>query len=141
MNSDLFSHLNWLSILAGALGYFLVGAIWYSFLFRDSWIRATKIDMNDPNGKKGVAGIMVTSFILMVVASLGIALLLSKTGTTGGWMTGAKVGLVVSVCFMVTAISNSYLYEKRPSALHFINGGYNVVGCVICGVIQAVWPW
>ncbi len=139
MGSDVFSHLPWLAILVAGIAYFALGAIWYSFLFKSAWIKASGVNVNDPNMKKGVAQIMLTSLVLMIVASLGIALFLSKTGT-GYWMTGAKVGLVAGVCFSATGICISYLYEKRPFMLHLINAGYNIVGCIVAGIILAVWP-
>ena len=138
MNSDLFSHINWLAVLVGALAYFFLGAIWYSALFRNAWIKAAGVNMNDPNKKKGLAGIMITSFITTVVTTIGLALLISRIGV-GNWMTGCKIGLIAGVCFSAATICNSYLYEKRPTALSLINGFYNIFGCVIAGVIIAVW--
>ena len=139
MGTEIFSHLNWLAILVAAIAYFALGAIWYSFLFKNAWIKHTGIKMDDPNAKSGVAGVMVTSFILTLICTIGIALFLSKANTPLSWMSGAKVGLVAGICFCVTAISNSYIFEKRPAGLHVINGGYNVVGCIIAGMILALW--
>ena len=139
MNTDLFSHINWLAVLVAALAYFFLGAIWYSFLFRNAWIKAAGVNMNDPNAKTGVAGIMIASFITIIVTSLGLALFISRIAGPGGWMTGLKVGLTAGVCFCAMAIANSYLYEKRPMALHLINSLYNIVGCVIAGIIISVW--
>ena len=139
MGTEIFSHLNWLAILAGGAAYFILGAVWYSFLFKKPWIRLTGVNVNDPNAKKGMAQIMVASLLLTIVCSLGIALFLSKIGATS-WMSGAKVGLVAGVCFSATAICNSYLFEKRPFGLHLINAGYCVAGCVVAGVILSVWP-
>jgi hypothetical protein len=138
MSTAIFSDINWLAVLVAAIAFFALGAIWYSFLFRDSWIRLTGVKMGDPNAKTGIAGIMFTSFLLILICTIGIALFLNKVGPSS-WMSGAKVGLIAGVCFCATAISNSYLYEKRPSGLHLINGGYNVVGCIIAGIILAVW--
>ena len=139
MDTALFSNINWLAVLVAAAAYFALGAIWYSFLFKDAWIKNSGVNMDDPNLKKGVGGIMATSFILMFVVSLGLALLINRIGS-GGWMTGLKVGLIAGICFSMTAISISYIYEKRPPALHFINGLYNIAGSVIAGIIIAVWP-
>jgi hypothetical protein len=139
MNPDLFSQVNWLAVLVAAVAYFLLGAIWYFFLFRDAWIKATGITMtNDSNAKKGVAGVMITSFITILITSIGLALLITRIGSEG-WMSGLKVGLIAGICFCAMAIVNSYLYEKRPWALHLINSFYNIVGCVIAGIIIAVW--
>ncbi len=139
MNTDLFSHVNWLAVLVAGLAYFFLGAIWYSFLFKNAWIKSSGVNVNDPNAKKGFAGTMVTSFVLIIITSIGLALFITRIGS-GGWMTGLKVGLIAGICFCATAISNSYLYEKRPMTLHLINSFYNIVGCVIAAIIISVWP-
>lgn len=138
MSSAIFSNINWLAVLVGGLAYFVLGAIWYSFIFRNAWIKAAGVNVNDPGMKTGVAQIFIFSFVLMFVASLGIALILDRIQPQN-WMTGLKVGLVAGICFSVTGVSISYLYEKRPLALHLINGAYNTVGCVLAGIILAVW--
>ena len=138
MDTAIFSHLNWLAVLVAGVAYFALGAIWYSFIFKNSWIRLSGVNINDPNAKKGVGGVMLTSLLLMIVCSIGLALFLSRVGPSS-WMSGAKVGLIAGICFSATAMSISYLYEKRPLGLHLINAGYNVAGCVIAGIILAVW--
>ena len=138
MNADLFSQVNWLAVLVGALAYFFLGAIWYSALFRNAWIKATGVNANDPNARKGFAGIMIASFITILITTIGLALIITRIGP-GGWMTGCKIGLIAGVCFSAATICNSYLYEKRPIALSAINSLYNIIGCVIAGIIIAVW--
>jgi hypothetical protein len=61
MGTEVFSNINWLAVLAGGVAYFLLGAIWYSFIFKNAWIRLSGINPNDPNMKSGVAGVMLTS--------------------------------------------------------------------------------
>jgi len=138
MNADLFSQVNWLAVLVGALAYFFLGAIWYSALFRNAWIKATVVNANDPNARKGFAGIMIASFITILITTIGLALIITRIGP-GGWMTGCKIGLIAGVCFSAATICNSYLYEKRPIALSTINSLYNIVGCVLAGIIIAIW--
>jgi len=141
MGTEIFSHLNWLAILVAGIAYFVLGALWYSnILFAKPWIRMTGIKMDDPNAKKGVAGVMITSFLMMIVCSIGLAIFLTKANTPLSWMSGVKVGLVAGICFSATSVSSSYLYEKKPIGLHMINCGYNIAGCVVSGIILAVWP-
>ncbi|HEY0432841.1 MAG TPA: DUF1761 domain-containing protein [Chitinophagaceae bacterium] len=137
MNPDLFSNLNWLAVLVGSLGYFILGAVWYSALFRNQWMKAVGITM-DGNSSKGLGGILVASFVTVLICSIGLALLIAKIGSSG-WMTGAKIGLIAGVCFSAATIANSYFYEKRPVSLMLINGFYNIFGCMISGIIIAVW--
>jgi hypothetical protein len=140
MNTGLFTDINWLAVLVAGVAYFGLGALWYSkALFGGLWIKAAGINMNDPDIRKGVAQVMTSSFLLMLIASIGLAILITRIGATG-WMTGLKVGLIAGICFSATAISISYLYEKKPSALHLINGLYNIAGSVIAGIIIAAWP-
>ncbi|MBL0359084.1 MAG: DUF1761 domain-containing protein [Chitinophagaceae bacterium] len=133
MNS--LQNIHWLPVILGGLAYFMLGALWYSkLLFAPKWLVYTKIDPNDPNAKKGMAGMFIGSFILMTATSFAIAVLAYKLQTRG-WMYGAKLGLFTGLFFGVTAIAISYLYEKRPLGLYLINGGYTVVGSMIAGII------
>jgi len=138
MTTDLFSHINWVATLVATIAYFFLGAIWYSALFRNAWIKASGANMNDPGAKTGLASIMIASFITILITTIGLALLITRIGS-GGWITGCKVGLIAGVCFSAATICNSYLYEKRPIALSAINSLYNIFGCVIAGIIIAVW--
>ncbi len=138
MGADMFSNLPWLHIVVAGAAYFALGAIWYSFIFKNAWIKASGVNVDDPNMKKGVAQTMLASLVLMMIASLGIAIFLSRIGVSS-WMSGAKVGLVAGVCFSATSICISYLYEKKPWMLHFINAGYNIAGCVVAGIVLAAW--
>lgn len=139
MDTSIFSHINWLAVLVGGLAYFMLGAVWYSFLFQKAWIKAAAIDMNAADAKKGVAAIMFSSLIMMLIVSVGLALIIYRIGS-GGWHTGLKVGLVAGICFSAMAISISYVYEKKPLALHLINGLYNITGAVIAAIIISIWP-
>ena len=136
MNTEVFTHIAWLHVLVAALGYFLLGSIWYSFLFGKKWIVYTGIDINAANAKKGIAAIMITSFILMFICSIGLAILETKL-QIGSCIPAVKLGLLTGVCFSLTAISISLVYEKKPFGLHLINGGYNILGNIIAAVILA----
>ncbi|MEP7232038.1 MAG: DUF1761 domain-containing protein [Ginsengibacter sp.] len=138
MNTEIFSHINWLAVLAGGLGYFFLGAIWYTALFGKKWQAYNAAMMNAPDAKKGASQIMIISFLLMILCALGLAILATRFGIFG-WMGGLKLGLVTGFCFAATAVHISYVYEKRPVGLHLINGLYNVVGNVIAAIIICSW--
>lgn len=140
METTFLTGINWIAVLCGALGYFALGAIWYSkVLFAKRWLELLKIDPKAPGATKGMAVIMIGSFVLMFLTAVGIAILRSRLEISG-WMGGLKLGLVTGVCFGAAAISISYVYEKRPTGLHLINGGYTVAGNIIAAVIICIWP-
>ena len=133
------SNLNWLHILVATIAYFIIGAIWYSFLFQKPWIRYHNIDMNNPEGKKGVGIIMFTSFIWTFITVTALAVLISKISLDGGILSAVKIGLLTGVCFSAIAISTTYLYLKKPLALHLIDGGYHIAGQIVAAIILGVW--
>ena len=95
--------------------------------------------MSDPSATKGVAMIMISSVVLMFVSSLGIAILNDRLNLIGGWKSGLKLGLLTGLFFGASAISISYLYEKRPMGLHLINGLYTILGNIIAAIIICSW--
>jgi hypothetical protein len=138
MDTTFFSNLNWLHILVAAIAYFALGSVWYSALFGKRWVAYQKIDMNGPDAKKGVAAIMIGSFIWMFITTVGLAVLANRLQLTGA-LSGVKLGLLTGICFASAAISISYLYVKKAPGLHFIDGLYHIVGQIIAAVILCAW--
>ena len=138
MDTSFFSELNWLHILVAALAYFMLGALWYSPLFGKQWVAYQKININDPDAKKGAAGIMLLSFLLMFLTTIGLAILINRLDLYEA-ISGIKLGLFTGIFFSASAISVSYLYIKKPLGLHLIDGLYHVLGQMIAALILCVW--
>ena len=136
-----FDYLNWPAIAVATLAYFALGALWYSkVLFVKRWIADLKIDVNNPDAKKGMGMMFGGSFVLMFVQCLALAIIAERLGIRGaGWMNGVKLGAVTGGCFAAAAVGVNYLYEKKPLSLFLINGGYAVVGNIIAGIIICSW--
>jgi Protein of unknown function (DUF1761) len=140
MNTEFIGDLNWIAIFCGALSYFCLGALWYSkILFAPKWIELSKVDASSPDAKKGMGLLMFMSFIWMFITAVAIAVIRERIYDVSGVMGGIKLGAVTGLCFGVSAISISYLYEKRPMGLYWINGGYTVLGNIIAAVIICSW--
>ncbi len=138
MFSEIIKEMNWLAILVGGLAYFMLGALWYSFLFKEKWIAYTAIKMDDATAKKGVGLIMIGSLLLMLLNSFALCVLANKMGVWG-WMSGVKLGLFTGICFACVSIGINMLYEKKPIGLFLINGGYQLLGNIVAAVIVVVW--
>ena len=139
MDTSYFASINWLAVLVAAIAYFSLGAIWFSKpVFGARWIALHKINMDDPEVKKGVGAIMFGSFLLMLLATIGLAILVARFQFYEA-ISGIKLGLFTGICFASTAISVTYLYIKKPLASHFIDNLYHIVGQVIAAIILCVW--
>lgn len=136
-----FDYLNWPAIAVAALAYFVLGALWYSkALFAKRWIADLKIDVNNPDAKKGMGMMFVGSFVLMFLQCMAIAILAERMGIRGaGWMSGLKLGAFTGICFCSATIGVNYLYEKKPLSLFLINAGYAIVGNIIAGIVICSW--
>jgi hypothetical protein len=117
MDTSYFSHFNWLAIGVAAVAYFMLGALWYSLLFKNTWIRSSGVNMNDPNAKKGAGGIMFLTLIMEFVACFGLAILVARLGLGDNILSGVKLGLMTGVCFSAVAVTISYMYQMKPKAL------------------------
>ena len=138
MDTSILSQINWLAVLSAAAAYFALGAIWYSLLFGKKWVAYQGINVQSEDASKGMASIMSTSFLLMGISVICLAILVERLGLTQA-ISGVKLGLLTGIGFAVTGISITYLYIKKPAALHAIDGLYHVVGNVIAAVILCVW--
>ena len=138
MHTEIFNQIHWLVVLIGGVAYFMLGSIWYTILFGKKWREYNAVFINAPNAKKGVGGVMIISFVFMCLCSLGLDILATRFGVFG-WMGGLKLGALTGICFAATAVHISYVYEKRPSGLHLINGLYNIAGNIIAAIIVCSW--
>ena len=139
MISQLLSNLNWLHVIVAAVAYFILGAIWYSpVLFAKPWAKMVNINMNDPNAKKGMGMMMVGSFVLMLIATIGLGLMYEVIPITTA-AHAIKYGLLFGVCFAGTAISISFIYEKKPIGLYLIDGGYHLAGLIVASLVLVLW--
>ena len=139
MNTQIFSEINWLAILVAAIAYFMLGAVWYSkALFGAKWAAVVGLDMTDPNKSKGMAKMMTGTFVLILIACMGIAMLVARMDLSV-LPSALKLGLITGICFATTAVSISFIYESRPTALYFIDCGYHLAGHLIAAIILVLW--
>ena len=139
MNTQIFSDINWLAVLVAAIVYFMLGAVWYSkALFGTKWAAVVGLDMSDPNKSKGMAKMMAGTFVLILITCMGIAMLVTRMDLSV-LPSALKLGLITGICFATTAVSISFIYESRPTALYFIDCGYHLAGHLIAAIILVLW--
>ena len=139
MNTEIFSQINWLAVLVAAIAYFMLGALWYSkALFGSKWAAAVGLNMNDPDKSKGMAKMMIGTFVLILFTCIGLALLVNRLDISI-LQSGLKLGAITGICFATTAVAISFIYESRPAALYFIDCGYHLAGHLIAAIILVLW--
>jgi hypothetical protein len=128
---------NYLAVVVAALANYIIGAIWYSALFRKSWTRLmgmSEMKVTAPSVILGLVGALLMSYILHHALFFADTYL-GTSGIGGGLMVGALnwLGFIAPVTIGVVT------YEKKPFSLWLINNGYWLLSLLVMGVILAVW--
>lgn len=121
--------INPLAVGAAALASFVIGGVWYSFLFARAWQRVSGV--TDEQLRSGAVRIFVGSFLLALVMAASLAAFIGSAGVAFGTFAGAAAGLT----WVAAALGVNYLFERRGIVLWLINAGYNVITFTVMGVI------
>lgn len=127
---------NYLAVLVAALAYWFLGAIWFTALFGKQWMALT--GMTEQKAKEGALLAYVGSFVMMFILGLIMSCWVDYYGADDA-ASGAKAGLWAWLGFVVTTGIINGLFERTKPMLYVINYGYHLLGCVITGVVVAVW--
>lgn len=126
--------VNWWAVLLAALGYFILGAVWFTPLFGRAWDAAIGYDRSQSRGRFPVSYYIVP-FVGSAISTVVIAVLvglLPVAGAVGGVGVGASVGLAIAAASMTNSLTP---HTPRPYVLGAITGGYHLVGCALAGVL------
>ncbi len=124
------------AILLAAAASFVIGAVWYAFLFAKPYRRL----MGIPEGAsmKGMGRTMALGFVLDLVRAYVLIQVVAAMGAFSV-ATGAEAGFWVWLGFVLTTYAGAVVYEKRSIPLAAINAGYYLVAYLVMGAIVAVW--
>ena len=123
-------------VLAGALAFFVVGAIWYTVLFGKAWQKAA--GFTDEDLQSGNMAIMFgLTFLFEVLIAMVLWHLIARTGAAPHVVMMMSVGLAVGV--MAPAIGINYIYQRKSLALFAIDVGHFVAGMAAMGGVFLIF--
>lgn len=128
---------NYLAVVVAAIAYWLLGAVWYGFLFNKAWMALEPVTVEKMRGASPVVPYVV-SFVLELLIAFSLAqLCIWRNANTAG--RGASVGVLVWIGFIGPITFMTYMFEMRPRTLFAINEFYPLAGLVLMGVIIGGW--
>ena len=129
--------LNYLTVIASTIIGFLIGAVWYMFLFGKTWAAEMGITIPAPGEPRPpMTGKMVQGLIFTFVSTVGLALVLAISGHVS-WKHGAARGAVIGLLIVGARYANSAIWEKKSAKLQAINIGHEVAVFAVQGAILA----
>ncbi len=132
------TQINIVPVLIAAISFFILGWLWYSFLFKKPWVRM--MQPFDQNNKNGMGTSMAITFIASIVSAVVLAILINTLDIADA-MGGAKIAIILSLGFIIPVMLSLHLYTnvRKPWELFMINAGYQVIGLILMGLILGNW--
>lgn len=131
---NVLSDINWLSVLAAFVVYFLLGSLWYMLLFPKSYRISLGRDVNEPQSPDPlfIVGPAVCTLIVTVTSAV-LFYALNVTSYSGA----LQFTLLAGVGFLVTNTVNIAINPNipRPFLYGFITGSYHLVGILLVSLI------
>jgi hypothetical protein len=125
--------IDWLAVVLGTVAFFLVGAIWYSFLFGKVWQREVGLSNEQLKSGANMPLIFGLCFLLefVVVLTLGHLFAFLQQSDHVKMMMATVFGLSK----MTPAVVINYLYQRKSLLLFLIDAGHFVVGMAAVGLV------
>lgn len=141
MTLDIIGQVNWLAVLVAGVGYFAIGALWYSpVAFARPWQRSIGWDP-DRTPPEMRPTTYIVPFVAYLVMATAVALIAVATATdtiAEGLVLGLVVGIGLSL--MHTLIDATFDPNKpEPWTWFAITGSYHTLGLVLVAIVVALW--
>lgn len=122
------------AVLLAAFSSFVLGSLWYGFIFQRVWCRETGIDPEcPPPALRTFSG----AFGLSLVSAYVFARFLGPSPTLApAVMTGFLAGL----CWVAASFGMNYLFAQRSLRLFLLDGGFHTLQFMLYGLVLGSWP-
>lgn len=128
---------NHAAVVAAAIAYWLLGALWYGVLFGKPWMVLEHISMEQAQSMSPVVPYIITFALNLLIAYSLAQICIWRNANTGG--RGASVGVLLWIGFIGPITYTTYMYEMRPKELFAINEFFSLAGLVLMGAIIGAW--
>ena len=125
-------HVSPLAVFYSAIAQWLLGALWYGYVFKARW--KALVGIPESEKPKNAWFPMVTSFIADLILSMMLAHLVKWSGAAG-LIGGLYIGAICWAGFMAPLLFTEHIFERRPAKLFAINASYWLLAMMVGGGI------
>ncbi len=126
-----------LSIILATIVFYMVGFVWYGFLFADQWMHLTGVTEASATARQDELGAMffIWGILISLAQVIGIGAVLNWAGASR-LVTCVKIAVVLAVLIVLPVISYGALYESVSIHLVGIDFlqllvGYSVIAAIL----------
>ena len=128
---------NYAAVVVSAVVYWLLGAVWYGFLFSKPWMALEHITDAQAQSMSPVLPYVVTFVLNLLIAFVLAQICAWRSANTAA--RGASVGILLWIGFVGPITFTTNMYEMRPTELFAINEFFSLVGLCVMGIIIGAW--
>jgi hypothetical protein len=128
---------NYAAVLVAALAYWVLGALWYGFLFAQPWMALEHLSEEQVKSMNPVLPYLITFALNLLIAFVLAQICIWRSANTAA--RGAALGILLWIGFIGPVTFTNYMYEMRPLQLFAINEFYSLVGLSLMGAILGAW--
>lgn len=132
--NNLISNIHWPPVIVLTILSFVIGFVWHhSILFGKTWKKE-----NNPNDlpiKINAPLIFGGTALMHFLAILSLSAIVSGNGLRDGVLTG----FLISIVWILPAMSGTYLFANRSLKLLAIDSGMYIVLFSLFGLILGIW--
>lgn len=127
--------LNWMAILAASAAFFVIGALWYGFIFADAWMAAMGLTEEDA----GSPAWMILGFVITVMQVIGLALILKWKGDAKP-ADAIKTAAILWALLALPFTLYGYIYSPGHSTtLLMIDASHLLVGWIAAAAVLTLF--
>lgn len=127
--------LSLVGVLVASVAFFLIGWLWYGYLFSEAYMAST--GMTEADSGESPAW-MASGFLITLLQVIGIGLVLKWKGASG--LAGCvKTAVIVWFFFALPFATYAYIYSPaHDSTLLMIDAGHLLAGWVVSAIVLSV---
>ena len=128
---------NYPAVVVAAIGYWLLGAIWFGLLFSKPWMALEHVTEEQARAGSSAVPYVVSFLLNLLIAYVLAQLCVWRNASTAA--RGAALGVLLWIGLVGPVTYTTYMYEMRPWQLFAINQFYPLVGLCLMGAILGAW--
>ncbi|HVU48615.1 MAG TPA: DUF1761 domain-containing protein [Terracidiphilus sp.] len=127
-------HVSLLAVLIATVIQWLLGALWYGYVFKARWAALVGIGEGEKSTSAWFG--MVTSFIANLILSFVLGHIVNWANGHS-FPDGVWLGALCWLGFMAPPLFTQHIFEKRPVKLFAINAAYWLLAMMVAGGVLA----
>jgi hypothetical protein len=128
---------NYPAVAVAAIGYWLLGAVWFGLLFSKPWMALEHVTEEQARAGSSLVPYVVSFLLNLLIAYVLAQLCVWRNASTAA--RGAALGILLWIGLVGPVTYTTYMYEMRPWQLFAINQFYPLVGLCLMGAILGAW--